>query len=126
MNKIVATEAQEQAALFEWAERMKGKYPELSLLFAIPNGGSRHPAEAKNLKAQGVKPGVPDLCLPVARGGYHALYIELKRRKGGRTSPGQEAWISALKEQGNAATICFGWEMAAHTIVAYLAASHTL
>ena len=37
-------------------------------MFRIPNGGSRHPAEAARLKAQGVKAGVPDLCIPVARG----------------------------------------------------------
>ena len=86
-NKMpVPTEAQEQMTLFSWAAMQSGKYPELNLLYHVPNGGSRHKAEAGRLRAEGVKAGVPDLCLPVARGQYHGLYIELKRQRGGRTS----------------------------------------
>lgn len=77
-NKMpVPTEAQEQMTLFSWAAMQSGKYPELNLLYHVPNGGSRHKAEAGRLRAEGVKAGVPDLCLPVARGQYHGLYIEL-------------------------------------------------
>lgn len=71
-------EAREQEALFRWADFAAGTMPELKLLYHIPNGGSRNKAEAANLKRQGVKAGVPDLFLPVPRGGYHGLYIELK------------------------------------------------
>lgn len=68
-NKMpVPTEAQEQMTLFSWAAMQSGKYPELNLLYHVPNGGSRHKAEAGRLRAEGVKAGVPDLCLPVARG----------------------------------------------------------
>ena len=89
-NKMpVPTEAQEQMTLFSWAAMQSGKYPELNLLYHVPNGGSRHKAEAGRLRAEGVKAGVPDLCLPVARGQYHGLYIELKRQRGGRTSDHQ-------------------------------------
>ena len=85
-NKMpVPTEAQEQMTLFSWAAMQSGKYPELNLLYHVPNGGSRHKAEAGRLRAEGVKAGVPDLCLPVARGQYHGLYIELKRQRGGWT-----------------------------------------
>ena len=66
--EYVNKEADEQEALFAWAEYQKGKYPELELMYHIPNGGSRNKAEAARLKAQGVKPGVPDICLPVPRG----------------------------------------------------------
>ena len=73
-NKMpVPTEAQEQMTLFSWAAMQSGKYPELNLLYHVPNGGSRHKAEAGRLRAEGVKAGVPDLCLPVARGQYHGL-----------------------------------------------------
>lgn len=47
-------------------------------LFSIPNGGSRDVREAANLKATGVKAGVWDLQLPIARHGYHGLWIEMK------------------------------------------------
>ena len=72
------SEHDEQAALFEWATWHTSQCPELGLLFAIPNGGHRHPVVAARLKAEGVRAGVPDICLPVARKGYHGLFVELK------------------------------------------------
>lgn len=113
------SEAQEQIALIHWAEIQKGKYPELALLYHIPNGGGRHPAEAAQLKRQGVKAGVPDLCLPVARGGYNGLYIELKV---GRNKPteSQAGWIERLNKQGYRAVTCWGWIAARDEIMAYL------
>lgn len=116
----VPTEAQEQTTLFEWARLQRGKYPELDLLFHVPNGGSRNKAEAGRLRAEGVKAGVPDICLPVPRGRYHGLYIELKRKRGGRLYPAQMAWIEALMKQGYSVAICKGWETAAEIILNYL------
>lgn len=118
----VPTEAQEQCYLFRWMAYNARKYPELKLCFHIPNGGSRHRAEAAHLQAQGVRAGVPDLCLPVARGPYHGLYIELKRVKGGRLSIAQTEWLQALQAQGYRAVVCAGWESARDTIVEYLRA----
>jgi hypothetical protein len=120
-NKMpVPTEAQEQMTLFSWAAMQSGKYPELNLLYHVPNGGSRHKAEAGRLRAQGVKSGVPDLCLPVARGTNHGLYIELKRQRGGRISEEQVRWINGLLKQGYAAAVCKGWQEAANVITDYL------
>ena len=114
------TESQEQQLLFEWAALSAGRWPELALMYHIPNGGSRSKSEAGRFRAEGVKSGVPDICLPVARGGYHGLYIELKRVKGGRVSTAQQGWISALRDQGYYACVCKGWDDAAHVIKAYL------
>ena len=75
-------ERAEQIALFTWAAWQSSKYPELKLMFAIPNGGSRHPIEAVNLKTSGVKAGGPDIFLPVARGEYKCLWVEMKSEKG--------------------------------------------
>ena len=116
----VPTEAQEQRALFEWASFNLGRYPELLLLYHIPNGGSRNAIEAKNLKAQGVKAGVPDVCLPVACGEYSALYIEMKRREGGHLSEVQRDWLALLNRVGNKAVVCKGWEEARDAIIEYL------
>ena len=112
-------ESQHQEALFGWALCQRGKYPELDLLFHIPNGGSRHPKEAANLKRQGVKAGVPDLLLPVARGEYHGLFIELKV---GRNKPTdkQTGWMNALSDEGYAVRVCYGWDAAKETIIQYL------
>lgn len=114
------TESVEQQALFVWAGMQAGKYPELDLLYHIPNGGHRSKAEAGRFKTEGVKAGVPDLCLPVARGGYHGLYIELKRIRNGRTSENQDRLLAALQAQGYMAVVCNGWEAAAEALKHYL------
>lgn len=116
----VPTESVEQQCLFRWAEFQSGRYPELKLLYHVPNGGSRKKSEAGRFRAEGVKAGVPDLCLPVARGEYHGLYIELKRLKNSKTSEDQKAWIEKLNEQGYCAVVCKGWEAAAKVITEYL------
>jgi hypothetical protein len=110
----------EQAALVRWAAFARARLPELALLYAIPNGGHRHKATAARLKAEGVKRGVPDVCLPVPRGGAHGLYIELKTGRG-RPTPEQLGWIRALRRQGYAASVCHGWEQARRAIEDYLA-----
>lgn len=119
MNQI-PTEAQEQTTLFQWAALRYWLFPELRLLHAIPNGGSRNLIEARHLKEQGVKAGVPDIFLPCARGGWHGLYIEMKRRKGGRVSIEQKKMILALRDQGYCVEVCEGWEAARDVIMEYM------
>jgi hypothetical protein len=114
------TEDAEQIAVMEWAELQSGKFPQLKLLFHIPNGGSRHPAEAKKLKAMGVKPGVPDLFLPVPGRKCYGLFIEMKRVKGGTLSENQKEWISALNLQVYIAVVCHGADEAIAVIKSYL------
>lgn len=72
------------------------------------------------MQAEGVKAGVPDLCLPVPRGEFHGLYIELKRVRGSRTSDFQVGWMESLMKQGYCVALCKGWEQAAQTIIEYL------
>lgn len=116
----IPKESEEQTELFRWAELQKCKYPELELLHHIPNGGSRNKIEAARLKAQGVKSGVPDVFLPVARKSYHGLYIELKRRKNGHVSDSQQKWIESLNDQGYMAVVCYGCQEAIEAILQYL------
>lgn len=112
-------EHQAQAALFRWAELQRRRLPELNLLFAIPNGGFRNKATAGRLKAEGVKAGVPDICLPVARGEFHGLFIEMKA---GRNKPTQSqvAWHYHLSQQGYRVAVCYGFEPAIELIEGYL------
>lgn len=113
-------ESEEQESLFEWAELMSNRYPVLRKMYHIPNGGERHKAVAAKLKAQGVKPGVPDICLPTARRGYHCLYIELKRRKGNDATDVQDDWIESLRQEGYKAVVCYGFDEARAVIEDYL------
>ena len=109
-----------QQCLFRWAAYAMGKRPELALMFHIPNGGTRSKSEAGRFRAEGVKAGVPDIFLPAARGEYHGLFIEMKRRKNGRVSIDQATWLKALEKQGYKAVVCEGWEEARDEIEGYL------
>ena len=113
------TESEEQRLLIEWAALMENRHSELKLLYAVPNGGLRHIRAAMALKAEGVKPGVPDLCLPVARQGYHGLYVEMKAAKG-RVSEAQGWWLKELNEQFYLARVCRSFEEARDLILGYL------
>lgn len=88
-----------QCALMTWARLNERRWPELALLHHVPNGGHRYVNVAAGLKRAGVKPGVPDLVLPVPRGEYHGCYLELKARAGA-LSCAQQWWLAQLAAQG--------------------------
>ena len=112
-------ESKEQEALFDWAVLAESHRPELKLLHHIPNGGYRNKITAARLKCEGVKPGVPDLFLPVARGKFHGLYIEMKAEKG-RLTDNQKHWIEKLRQNNYAVEVCWSWENAMKVIINYL------
>jgi hypothetical protein len=95
-------------------------YPELEWFYPVPNGGWRSWKVANALQRQGVKPGVWDYNLDVARQGYHGLRIELKRQAGGGLSAEQKRWGEGLSMNGYLAVVCRGWEAARDRLVDYL------
>lgn len=117
----VPTEHEEQVALFQWAEMAQAEHPELALLFAVPNGGYRPMATAAQLKAEGVRSGVPDVCLPVARGRWHSLWLELKRaNRTNHPTPAQVEWIERLRTYGHMVAVAYGAQEAIDAITTYL------
>lgn len=114
------TEHQEQVKVIHWWRHACKAYgvPEYAL-FAVPNGGSRGMIEAANLKAEGVRPGVPDLFLAVPRGGLSGMFIEMKAIKG-RASPEQTDFIASASLRGYRAEFCFGGDAAIKAIADYL------
>lgn len=117
---IPEREDQHQVALFQWARAAMRVHPELALLLHVPNGGFRRRAEAKILAGMGVKHGVPDILLPVARHGFGALWIELKRPGPHKVSDHQAWWIERLNAHGQKAVIAIGWEQAREQLLEYL------
>jgi len=118
-------EGEHQEEVFNWCNSNLDTYPEVDLLFAVPNGVKRSKRYMAKLKRQGLKPGIPDMLLPVARWGFHGLFIELKRPAGpghakGRTSKEQKKWINNLNQQGYSAIVCYGWKETVQTIKYYL------
>ena len=119
-KKNISSETQEQEALFRWADFAVSKYPELELMYHVPNEGKRTVSNGAALKRQGLKKGVPDICLPVPRGNYHGLYIEMKKI-GGKPTAEQKYYINELAKQGYAVYIADkGWSDAAEMIEWYL------
>lgn len=115
----------EQMGVIDWANWNTGRFPELKLLFHVPNGGKRNAAEAARFKAMGVKAGVPDLCLPVPMNGYAGLYIEMKYGKNKPTDT-QEMWIRALRQQGYKVVVCYGGMEATKELETYLQGVRTI
>jgi hypothetical protein len=93
----------QQVRLVSWFRKT---YPGVRV-FAIPNGGARSTAQGASLKAEGVTPGVPDLCIP-----EWLLWVEMKRKAGGIVSPVQRDWIAYLESIGHRVIVGRGFENA--------------
>ncbi len=110
----------EQELVFIWAQRNQNKYPGLRLLNGSLSGVRLTIGQAVKCKKIGMKKGYPDLSLPVSCYPWVGLYIELKRVKGGVTSPEQKWWLKKLSEQGYYATVAKGHKEAIKIIKEYL------
>lgn len=111
------SEEEMQAAVIAWADAQV--HPALRWLFHVPNGGARDPATGGKLKAQGVRPGVPDLWLPWRTGAYSGLVIEMKR-KPNRPSDEQKDWIYHLMDHGWRVEVCYSAAAAIDVLREYL------
>jgi hypothetical protein len=89
------------------------------MLIAVPNGGSRHPREALNLKKQGVLSGVADLLLLIKSPPFGCLCIEMKTEKG-KQSENQQRWEESARKHGNKYVVCRSIEEFIQIINEYL------
>lgn len=119
LGSVLISEHEEQANLIGWCRLNEYRLPGLELIFAIPNGGHRIKIIAKRMKAEGVKAGVLDLCLPVARRGFHGLFIEMKTAQG-RPSKAQKWWMERLKAEGYHVEVCKGFDEGRKVLEWYL------
>lgn len=125
-KKLIPHEKHDQTNLFSWAEAQSGRWPELQEMYAIPNAGGFTGGFKKNrgrvmaMLKQGVKPGVPDVHLPVARGGFNSLYVEMKREGEERPTPEQLDWHRRLRARGNCVVVAVGFVAACDALVTYL------
>lgn len=113
---MAPSEHQIQCAYFTWARL----HAVARRAYAVPNGGERHVAVAAKLKAEGVRKGVLDVCLPVAAGGAHGLYIEFKAGRNNLT-PEQAEEAAALVRDGYAVAVCWDAVKAVNLTLIYLA-----
>lgn len=119
MNKHI--EDDNQKALFDWAAHI----PDLRWMHCIPNGAFlagdklKRAKQMSRLKKQGLKPGVWDIFLPVARNGHHGLYIEMKAGKN-KLTDNQAEFGGFAHEQGYLTHICYTWLEAKEVICDYM------
>lgn len=130
------SESSQQKALFVWAALASEQYPQLKYLFHIPNGGLRDMRTAVNLKAEGVRAGVPDVFLPhctiaesLPSEGYFGCWIEMKiekhrNRKNGGCSDDQLVWHKYLKDAGYHVAVCYSWTEARDVLMNYIKGSY--
>jgi hypothetical protein len=115
-KEVLPSEHEEQAALIAWCDA----HPIAKNIFSIPNGANKSFASAAKFKREGLRPGIPDLFLPVACRGFHGLFIEMKRRRFANVTFQQGAWQAALVHQGYHCVICYGADEAIAVIQGYL------
>lgn len=116
----VPHEIWEQQQVIKWSQQpsIRKEYPELAMLYHIPNERADK-VQAAILKAIGVKKGVPDLHLPIPSGKFHGLYIEMKALDG-KPEDEQIWWLEHLKANGYACAVCYGWQKATEVLLWYL------
>lgn len=112
-------ETADQIALFDLALLLEKQHPELKLMFHVPNEGKRSVYSGAELKRAGLKKGVPDVMLPVARKGYNGLAIEMKAGKNKPTEE-QKKWLTGLAGEGWLCYVCRGYEAAATVLGDYM------
>ena len=114
MMLLNPSEFSEQCVFIQWLRLKRTPF------YAIPNGFKATASEGAKMKRQGLQPGVPDICIPVRRGDYGALYIEMKRKAGGYVSAAQQSWIDYLNGAGYRAEIALGAESAIRIVEKYM------
>lgn len=113
------SEAQHQTFVFQVLQLNERKYPFLKWIYAVPNGGHRHPAVAAQMKAQGVKRGISDICIPIPKKDYHGCYIEMKM-VGKKLTPEQAEFAAFIMENDYEFAMCLTCDQVLETIENYL------
>lgn len=113
-KKIRPSEDGEQETVVEFC-RLSG-----IKIVHIPNEGKRSAAQGAKMKRMGLSKGFPDLFIPIARKGFHGLFIELKRDRYSHPTAEQTQWICYLNNEGYFATVCYGAPAAIAEIRKYL------
>ena len=114
-------EKQNQEALFSWAKNHAtlAKYPALDLLSSSLNGVRLTIMQAVFAKRGGMLKGEWDVRLPVARGQYIGLIIEMKAGKNTLTKE-QKYYEMRMKQEGHYTAVCYDWISAKAVIEGYL------
>lgn len=104
MRVFAPSETLEAKAFVRWLGRQE------QLLFSkIPIGDNLlTDKEGAKLRAMGVRRGVPDFIVVHVETGK-LVFVEMKRRRGGKVSKSQKVWLRAMADY---AIVAYGWHAA--------------
>ena len=119
IKSIGMNESEIQQACLQWFAVQYPVFAKEGMLFHIPNEGIRLGGMGARMKREGIVRGVADLCLCSPRGGYHALYIEMKK-PGNYQTPEQKAWQKNCEKYGNLYVVCKSLEEFKDIVTKYL------
>jgi len=104
----------EQNICIAFMQRLQQYHPEIfDLIYHIKNESA-----TGHVAGIGIKKGVPDYHLAMARAGSHGLYLEIKKPKG-KLSKDQLEFIPKLRAQGYKVEICYSWVEAVNACLVY-------
>ena len=113
------TENEIQAAFFRWVDLTANRHPSLRLVYAVPNGSHKSPAARGLFQRTGLRPGVPDIHVPIPMGRHCGLWLEMKAKRG-QLSEAQKGWIERLELVGHRVEVVRSWTDAANAVIDYL------
>ena len=118
----MSDEQNEQAAVCRYLQTV---YPDV-LFWSTPNGSylagntGQRAAQINKLKRTGLLPGVSDLIIFEPRGQHSAMFLEMKRNKGGKVSENQEWFLSQVEQRKGFGAVANGFDEARQLIDTYL------
>jgi hypothetical protein len=109
------SEHDEQATLFQFLSY----HPNLSVIFATPNGFYSTPAQKSKMKQEGLKSGVWDIFVPIPSKGYHGMFLEMKYGKN-KLTDSQKSFGEAVSRRGYKCEVAYSGVEAYKIIIEYL------
>lgn len=113
------SETCEMIKFFEYLSWQEIQRPELACIYHIPNEGTRSIRRGRIMKQKGVRAGIPDVCVPIARGEWHSLFLEFKV-KSGKLSPVQVKMCKLLHAHGHCVRVAWSADEAIEILEKYL------
>ena len=99
-------ESEIMVAIFEWVALRRATDSRYELVYHVPNGGARTKHAGRQLKREGVKRGVWDICIDVPCRNFHGAKVEVKRF-GGKLSDEQVDYGRAVGKLGYKCFVAF-------------------
>jgi len=112
-------EDSELIKFFNWVQINEKFDPRLSTIYHIANERRTSHHQGKIFKQKGVRPGIPDVHVPIPSGMYPGLYIEFKVRPGTLSEP-QKKMIKTLLNIGHLVVVAWSAQEAIDIVCEYL------